>query len=103
MPKQTKQKKDTSHLHVPDYEQLTTIEEVDEEIAKHKQNLVGKDIVEYRMKEDKKSYVSALNEQLRELAEEREHEINVLSALEQRKQLIHNQGGVVIPLPVAKS
>ncbi len=97
-----KQKKDTSHLHVPDYEALTTIEEVDEEIAIHKQNLVGKDIVEYRMKEDKKDYVSALNEQLRELAEEREHEINVISALEQRKQIIHNQGGQIIPLPIAK-
>lgn len=94
---------DTSHLQVPNYEALTTIEQVEEEIEKHKQKLVGKDITEYRMKEDKKTYVSAINETLKELREEREHEINVLSALEQHKQLVSNQGGVVIPLPIAKN
>lgn len=83
---------------VPNYEALTTIEDVEKEIDKHKQHLVGKDIVEYRMKEDKKDYVSAINEQLKELREEREHEINVLSALEQHKQVLANQGGVVIPM-----
>lgn len=99
MPKQ----KDTSHLEVPNYEGLTTLEEVDKEIEKHKQKLVGKDITEYRMKEDKKTYVGALNEQLKELKEEREHEINVLSALDQHKQVLANQGGVIIPLPIAKN
>lgn len=92
-----------SELHVPNYEALTTLEEVDEEIEKHKKNLVGKDILEYRMKEDKKSYVSAINETLKELKEEREHEINVLSALEQRKVILANMGGQVIPLPIAKN
>lgn len=95
----SKKNEDTSHLHVPDYDGLRTIEEVEKEIEKHKHNLVGKDILEYRMKEDKKEYVAALNEQLKELKEEREHEINVLSALEQRKQIIANQGGQVIPMP----
>jgi len=84
---------------VPDYEQFTTIEEVDEEIAKHKANLVGKDILESRMKSDKKEYVSAINTQLKELAEEREHEINVISALEQHRQYLANGGGKVIPMP----
>lgn len=94
--------KDTSHLETPDYEAFTTIEEVEEAIEQHRLKLVGKDVAEYRMKEDKKSYVSAINETLKELAEEREHEINVLSALEQRKQIIANQGGVVIPMPTAR-
>lgn len=84
---------------VPNYEALTTIEEVDEEIERHKQILVGKDVLESRMKHDKKTYVSALNEQLKELSEEREHEIEVLSALEQHKMLISNGGGMIIPMP----
>ena len=90
---------DKSHLETPNYEALTTIEEVEKEIEKHKQKLVGKDIVEYRMKEDKKDYVKALNESLKELKEEREHEITVISALEQHKQVIANGGGQVIPMP----
>lgn len=94
---------DSSHLEVPNYEALTTLEQVDEEIEKHKQKLVGKDILESRMKKDKKDYVKALNEQLKELHEEREHEIDVISALEQHKQVLANQGGTVIPLPVAKN
>lgn len=92
-------KKDQSHLPTPNYEALASIEEVEQEIEIHKKNLVGKDIVEYRIKEDKKSYVQAANETLRELKEEREHEINVLSALEQRKMALANQGGQVIPMP----
>lgn len=92
-------KNDQSHLPTPNYEALTTIEEVDQEIEIHKKNLVGKDIVEYRVKEDKKAYMTAANETLREIKEEREHEINVLSTLEQRKMIIANQGGTVIPMP----
>lgn len=94
-------KKDGPVYETPNYEGITTLTECDEEIAKHKQNLVGKDIVESRMKKDKKDYVGALNEQLKELKEEREHEIDVISALEQHKQLLAN-GGVVnnlIPMP----
>lgn len=94
-------KKNDTAREVPDYEALTTIEEVEEVVEKHKQILVGKDVLESKMKKDKKDYVSALNEQLRELAEEREHEIDVLSALEQRKVIIANSGGVVIPMPRA--
>lgn len=90
-----KKKNENTHLQVPNYESLVTIDDVEKEIETHKQNLVGKDVVEYRMKADKKDYVSAINEQLKELTEEREHEINVLSALEQHKQLILNHGGVI--------
>ena len=97
-------KKDDTAREVPDYEALTTIEEIEEVVEKHKQILVGKDVLESKMKKDKKDYVSALNEQLRELSEEREHEIDILSALEQRKVIVANSGGVVIPMPrVAKN
>lgn len=82
----------------PDFEQLKTLEEVDEEIEKHKAILVGKDVLESRMKADKKEYVSAINAQLKELAEEREHEINVINALEQHKQYLANGGGKIIPM-----
>ena len=93
-------KKDSGAQEVPNYEALTTIEDVDKEIERHKQILVGKDVLESRMKRDKKEYVGAVNEQLKELAEEREHEIDVLSALDQRKQLIA-AGSNVIPMPKA--
>lgn len=92
-------KKSDTNLPHPDYEKLTTIEEVEEAIQEHKNILVGKDRTEYQIKEEKKAFVAATNEQLRELAEEREHEINVLSALEQRKQQLSNAGGTVIPMP----
>ncbi len=94
-------KNDSAAHEVPDYESFTTLEEIDEEIERHKQILVGKDVLESKMKKDKKDYVSALNETLKELAEEREHEIDVLSALEQRKQVIANGGSNVIPMPRA--
>jgi len=93
-------KKDDKKAHeTPNYEAITTLSEVDTEIAKHKERLVGKDIIESRMKQDKKDYVSALNEQLSELKEEREHEIGVLSALDQHRQYLANGGGQVIPMP----
>lgn len=92
-------KRDSNGFDHPDYEQLRTIDEVEGLIRKHRDNLVGKDIAEYRMKEDKKSYVSALNEQLKELKEEREHEMGVLGALEDRKKQLAAGGGNVIPLP----
>lgn len=93
-------KKDSDAQEIPNYEAFTTIEDVDKEIERHKQILVGKDVLESRMKRDKKEYVGAVNEQLKELAEEREHEIDVLSALGQRKQLIA-AGSNVIPMPKA--
>lgn len=94
-------KKDESAHEVPNYDALTTIEMVEEEIEKHEKLLVGKDITESRMKQDKKDYVKAQNELLKELAEEREHEIDVLSALEERKQYLANGGSNVIPMPRA--
>ena len=95
--------KDNDGREIPNYEALLTIEDVETEIDKHKATLVGKDITESKIKADKKAYVSALNEQLKELAEEREHEIDVISALEQRKQYLSNGGGVVIPMPPKKA
>lgn len=92
-------KKDDSAYETPDYDSFTTIDAIDEEIEKYRQHLVGKDILESRMKKDKKDYVAALNEQLRDLAEEREHCIDVLSAFEQRKQILANSGSNVIPMP----
>lgn len=92
-----KKKDQMSDLNTPDYESLHTLEAVDAEVERHKQILVGKDILEAKMKKDKKEYVSSLNEQLKELAEEREHEIDVLSALEQRKQMIENSGKLPRP------
>lgn len=99
-----KKKEDQSHLHTPDYESFKTVEEVETQIEKHKNLLVGKDRTESQIKKEKKEYVSALNEQLRELNEEREHEIDVISALEARRQVLHaaahsNVVPMVIPKP----
>jgi hypothetical protein len=78
----------------PNYEALLSVEEIDEEIEKRKNILVGKDRTEYQIKENKREYVAAMNEQLRDLKEEREHEINVLSALDQRKTQLLNGAGI---------
>lgn len=93
------QKQQASAFDTPNYESLTTLEEVDAEIERHKERLVGKDKLQARVKEEKKDFNSAINEQLKEIEEERLHEIDVLSALEQHKQLLANGGGTVIPLP----
>lgn len=82
----TKQKGAT--LETPEYEKLTTVEEVETEIEKHKNLLVKQDLVEARMKEEKKEWVSAQNEHLKIVAEERDHEMGVLGALEDRKKQI---------------
>ncbi len=81
-------KKQPAPLEVPEYEKLTTIEQVEAEIEKHKTVLVGKDKTESQIKANKKEYVKALNEQLKELNQEREHEIDVLSALDDRRRVI---------------
>jgi hypothetical protein len=72
----------------PDYEKLVTAEEVDKLVEVHKNSLVTKDFIERRIKEEKKDYVSAMNEQLKEVAEEREHEMGVIQALDDRKKQI---------------
>jgi hypothetical protein len=87
----------------PDYSKLTTLDEVDAEIEVHKQKLVQKDVLEYRIRGDKKEYVAALNEQLKELKEEREFEMDTISALEAHKQVLANQGQApIIPMPTRK-
>lgn len=99
-----KKQEDKSHLHTPDYNAFTTVEQVDAAIAQHEKKLIGKDRTESLIKKEKREYVSALNEQLRELKEEREHEIDVISALEARRQVLHaaatsNVVPMVIPKP----
>ena len=70
----------------PEYEAIRTVDECDELIKKHKDNLVGKDLLERKIKAEKKEYVKAMNEQLKELSEEREHEMGVLGALQDRRK-----------------
>jgi hypothetical protein len=91
-------KDDAKAFDTPNYEALTTIEDVELEIERHKNILVGKDKTEYQIKENKREFVSATNEQLKELKEEREHEICVLSALDDRRRQIF-AGSNIIPLP----
>lgn len=89
-------KKDTgSHLNAPNYEAMMSVDEVEEEIERRKNILVGKDRTEYQIKETKREYVSAINEQLLELKEEREHEIVVIGALEDRKKQILAGAGIL--------
>lgn len=79
---------DKSAFEAPEYEKLTTIEEVDALLQTHKDRLVTKDITESKIKADKKEYTSAINEQLKELGEEREHEMGVIGALNDRRRVI---------------
>lgn len=92
-------KKDTKAFETPDYEKLTTVDEVDAAIQKHKDILVGKDTTESMIKAEKKDYVSAMNGQLKELNEEREHEIGVLGALNDRRKQLSR----VIQMPTGRS
>ncbi len=85
-----KSKNDNPSLTVPNYEALVTIEEVEEELTRRKNTLIGKDRIDFTIRESKKEYNAAINEQLRDLKEEREHEITVISALEDRKKQILN-------------
>ena len=85
----SKKKSEPSAHEVPDYDSLKTIEDVEEEIQKRKDNLVRQDLMEWRMKQDKKDAVSSYNEQLKEIKEERDHEMGVLGALEDRKKVIN--------------
>ena len=80
---------DQTAFEVPDYESLSTIEECEDLLEDHKNKLVGKDITQENIKAEKRDYVSAINEQLKELQEEREHEIGVIGALEDRKRFIN--------------
>ena len=91
-------KNEASDFNTPDYDSFSTIDEVEKEIERREQILIGKDKLQARIKEEKKDFCSAINEQLKEVEEERLHEIGVLSGLEQRKQYLANGGGVVIPI-----
>ena len=90
---------DQSAFLTPDYETIRTDDECDEFILYHRDRLVGKDLIERQIKATKKEYVSALNEQLKELAEEREHEMGVLLALDEVKRRLHASPTNVIPMP----
>lgn len=88
-------------LNAPNYEALTTTEEVEAEIERRKNVLVGKDRTEYQIKENKREFNAAINEQLRDLKEEREHEIVVIGALEDRKkQILAGAGIITMPRPI---
>jgi hypothetical protein len=87
MPK--KKNEETGHLEIPDYEAFHNVDEIDAAIQKHKDILVGKDRIEYQIKSEKREYVKDMNEQIKIIEEEREHEIVVLSALEDRKRVLH--------------
>lgn len=97
-------KKSNSDYERPDYENLKTFEAIEEEITKHKNYLVGKDRLESNLKQEKKDFMSSINEQLKEVHEEREHEIGVLSALDDCKRVLHAQSNVVpLSIPIPKS
>ncbi len=83
------------HLEHPDYEKISTVDECDALIQEHKDILVRKDKTEMQIKHSKKESNAAHNEQLKELLEEREHEIGVIDALVDRKKVL--LAGVVLP------
>jgi hypothetical protein len=85
----------TTDFEHPDYEKFTSIDQVETEIVIRKENLVRKDLLERRIKDEKKSYNQAINEQLKEVKEEREHEMGVIGALEDRKKVLHVQSKIV--------
>jgi hypothetical protein len=87
----------------PDYEALTDVSEIDSLVTKHKESLVTKDFIERRIKEEKKEYNSAINEQLKEVLEERDHEMGVIDALTDRKKRLLATNPVVIPIITAKA
>lgn len=89
---------DRQAFEAPDYESIKTVDECDEFILHHRERLVGKDLVERQIKAEKKEYVQAMNTQLKELAEEREHEMGVLLALDETKRRLHAAANV-IPMP----
>lgn len=70
------------------YDSITTLDEVEQEIQKHKTRLIDKDMLQSRLKEEKKSFNSVINESLKEVEEERLHEIEVIEALEQHRMVI---------------
>lgn len=94
MPSMAK-KKNQREFETPDYEKLMTIAQVDAELERHKDSLVTKDRAEARVKEEKKDYVKAMNDTLKEISEERDHEMGVIGALEDRKR----QLAKIIPMP----
>ena len=95
-------KKQDDGLEHPDYDKITTIDECEKLIVQHKDILVRKDKTEFQIKESKREANAAHNEQLKELLEEREHEIGVIDALIDRRKVL---GGNVIQMPpkVAKT
>jgi len=97
---------------VPNYERLNTIEAVEEQISIAKDAVCRKVKLQLSIKEAKKEADAAYNEQLKELAEEIDTEIVVLSGWEGRKMQIAAgpdntitstvtaQNSVTIPMPV---
>lgn len=88
-----------SGLEHPEYDKISTVSECEELIAEHKDILVRKDKTEFQIKQSKKEANAAHNEQLKELAEEREHELAVIDALVDRKKQL--EAAVLVPVPRA--
>lgn len=97
-------KKKKTLAETPDYETYLTVDEVDKQIEFHKDLLVRKDKTEFQIKQSKKEANAAHSEQLKELLEEREHELGVIDALGDRKKVLLTKSGNVVPIhaPVAR-
>ena len=97
-------------LPVPDYEALTTTEQVDQEMWRHKDALSSKVRSQHGIAANRKEMLADINEQLKFLKEEIAHEVGVLGALDDRRRFLHamqlqasGQGGNVVPIGTAKS
>jgi hypothetical protein len=71
-------------METPDYEQASSATEVEERIAQTKDTVCRKVKMQLSIKEAKKEADAAYNEQLKELAEEIDHEIGVLDGWKSR-------------------
>ena len=89
----------------PDYEQVTSLAEVEERIAQTKDTVCRKVKMQLGIKDAKKAADAAYNDQLKELAEEIDHEIGVLDGWESR--LAQVEAGVpqaqTVPAPPSQT
>lgn len=71
-----------------DYEKFKSVEDVETEIAKHKDTVIRKVRQQINIKDEKKEANAAYNEQLKEVEEEIDNEIKTLDALNDRKRVL---------------
>ncbi len=72
-------------MHKPDYGKLVSVDEVDAEITRRRDAICRKVKQQAQVKETKKQTLAGLNEQIREVGEELNHEIGVLDELVRRR------------------